>query len=272
MEHITCFICQSTQVVLLLRPRRGGAIYRCAVCTNAFTYPAPQAVYDQDTFFLGAKHEEALFRSYAKPIVSFFSQYKQKGNLLDIGAGGGFLLKEAQEKGFTVQGIEPSRAAVRFCRSQGLTVKHGYFKKGVFTKNSFDVIVLSHVLEHVADPHTFLSDARDILRPGGILCLSQTNYTGTIPTILGAYWEGWVPSQHYVHFSPTGVEHLLNMNGLAVEALQILPLGYRPLWKWGSLSTIANNIYNTTNWLISTLRIGLPFVGDQMYVVAHRSQ
>lgn len=272
MEHVKCFICGSDNTQFLLHPRRGRSIYRCLVCTNAFTVPTPKVAYDADTFFLGAQHDEQLFRSYAAPIVSFFSHYVHRGKVLDVGAGGGFLIEESIRRGFTAEGIEPSRKAVTYCLRRKLRVKQGYFRDGIYKAGSFDVVVMSHVLEHVDEPGKFLRAAKSVLRSGGIVCLSQTNYTGTIPRLYQRYWEGWVPNQHCVHFSPAGISHLLSANGFTVTSIKILPLGYIPLWRWGGVSTIANNMYNCASWLISVFRIGFPFVGDQMYVVAHPTQ
>ena len=267
-----CFICRSLKIKHLLNPRRGWSIYLCARCANAFTIPPPKLSYEENEFYLSSKNDESLFRRYAQQIIATIKKYARSGHLLDVGTGGGLLLKEATQTGFLAEGIKPSKKAVEHCRKLNLKVKQGYLNKISFRKNSFDVVVLSHVLEHCDKPDNFLSSVKYILKPDGIIFLSQTNFTGTIPKMLGSFWEGWVLNEHFVQFSPEGIEYFLRKCGFKVIDLNILPLGYNPQWKWGNMSVLANNIYQTINFIISRFRIGFPFSGDQMFVVAQNKQ
>lgn len=266
-----CYICQSHKVRHLLNPYRGGAIFQCEKCTNAFTYPSPNVNYKKLKFCLESKAEEEELGSYAKPIVEFIRKFRKKGKLLDIGCGSGFLIEEALKYGFETSGIEPSLSAVSYCRQRSLPVKHGYLDGKCYPRESFDIIVASHVLEHVDKSNEFLSFCRKILKSNGILCLSQTNYTGTIPRILGRFWEGWVQSEHLVHFSPRGIQFLLNKAGFRLVKIKIIPLGYHLRFKLGNLSTMIGNIYYSLNYLLSKLATLPIFAGDQMYILASKS-
>ncbi len=262
-----CFICRNDKVNLLLKPYRGGTIYRCNVCTNAFTYPQPQIDYERKLFNIETKDEKE-YKSYAKPIIDFLTERINKGRLLDVGCGSGYLIEEAVKRGFQGEGLDPSHETVEYCQRRSLKVKCGFLREKHYPKETFDVVVASHVLEHVADPDKFLFICRNILKRGGFICLAQTNYKGTIPCLYGRFWEGWVPKEHFVHFNPSGIKFLLKKTGFKVEKIKVVPLGYHPYLKMENLSTIAGSIYYSVNYLISRFKLWPHFLGDQMYILA----
>jgi 2-polyprenyl-3-methyl-5-hydroxy-6-metoxy-1,4-benzoquinol methylase len=192
MEQHKCTLCGCEKAEFFLRLKTGQQIFICPTCKNAFTVPAPSATYDNHSFFTLAAADEPTWRLYSRQIVLFIQKHlATRGVLLDIGCCHGLLLEEAQSIGFQVEGIEPSRAAVDYCTRKGLKVTPGYLIEGAFSPESFDVVVMSHVLEHVADPIKLLQTVRKILKPKGNICLSQTNYKGTLPRFLGRRWGGW---------------------------------------------------------------------------------
>jgi SAM-dependent methyltransferase len=262
-----CIIC-NRNLKFYMHPFRGKSIFRCLYCTNAYTVPAPKVDYSNNQFFRNAESDTYTYRSYANELISFILKFLTKGILLDVGTGAGVFMEEAEKAGFNPLGIEPSDQAVKYCQKHNLKVNKSFLSKNSFPPKSFDIIVASHVIEHVQGPEGFLNICRTLLKPGGYLCLSQTNYTGTVAKLLGSYWEGWMPNEHLVHFSPYGIDYLLNKSGYHVQKIIVLPLGYALMWKWGNIHDIANNIYMSMNYLISKYQIGFPFRGDQMYIMA----
>lgn len=266
-----CFICKNDKVTSLLKPYRGRAIFRCNNCTNAFTYPQPQIDYERKHFNLKSAEEEWEYKSYAQPILDFLTGSIKKGRLLDIGCGSGYLIEGAVKRGFRGEGLDPSEEAVEFCKRRNLKVKNGFLQEKYYPPETFDVIVASHVLEHVADPNKFLFICRKILKRDGLLCLAQTNYTGTIPYLYGRFWEGWVPNEHFVHFSPSGIQFLMEKTGFKIKKIRVVPLGYHLRVKIENLSTIIGSIYYSISYLISRFKLWPNFIGDQMYILAKKN-
>lgn len=265
-----CFICKEAKVKFLLKPYRGGTIFRCNNCGNAFTDPQPQIDYERKSFKLNSCQEEREYKSYAKSLLDFLTGYIKKGRLLDVGCGSGYLISEAVKRGFQGEGLDPSKESVKFCQSRKLKVKCGFIQEKYYPAETFDVVVSSHVLEHVEDPNKFLFICRKILKPGGFLCLAQTNYTGTLPYLYGRYWEGWVPSEHFIHYSPSGIEFFLEKNGFQAEKIKTLPLGYHLFINAQNFSTILGSIYYSISYLISRFKLWPNFIGDQMYILASK--
>lgn len=266
-----CFICNNDKVHLLLKPYRGGTVFKCDNCSNAFTYPQPQIDYQKKQYNFKSK-EEWEYKSYAQPVLDFLLGSIKKGRLLDIGCGSGYLLEETVRYGFQGEGLDPSKEAVKFCVKRNLKVKHGFLREKYYSPETFNVIIASHVLEHAADPDRFLFICRKILKRGGFLCLAQTNYLGTIPCLYGRFWEGWVPDEHFAHFSPSGIQFLLKKAGFNIKKIKVVPLGYHLRFILGNFSTIAGNIYYSMNYLISLFRLLPFFSGDQMYILAGKEK
>lgn len=99
-----------------------------------------------------------------------------KNALLEIGCGNGFFLQQARLQGYAdVHGVEPSTAAVQLApddiRDRIVCSMMG---PGLFAEESFDVVCLFQVLDHVFDPADLLHSLYKILKPGGlVLCLNH---------------------------------------------------------------------------------------------------
>ncbi len=124
--------------------------------------------------------------------------------LLDIGSGPGFFLKTAQNRGWTVMGIEPSRQAAAHAGSLGLDVVEGFFGRDTAPAlGRFDAVHLNNVLEHVPDPVAILLAARDILEPGGVLCVGVPNDFSPLQIAAAATQdtgEWWIAPPHHLNY------------------------------------------------------------------------
>lgn len=251
------------------------AIWSCRDCTTAFTFPVPASdlQYDDHTFFKISDEKETRWRQGATEIIGLVTGAGCRGTLLDVGFGSGFLIEEALLAGFDAQGIEASHSAVEAARQRGLHVQEGYLKQGSFSDDAFDVVTMNHVLEHSADAESMLRIAHGLVKPGGYLVLGQTNYLGTIPRLLGTRWYGWVPSEHYTHFSIAGLTLLLKRVGFEVSFVWPCAL----FWDWISFSRTPfvnwpGVILNNLAVLITKAKIGFPFIADGFFVLARKSE
>jgi 2-polyprenyl-3-methyl-5-hydroxy-6-metoxy-1,4-benzoquinol methylase len=97
--------------------------------------------------------------------------------LLEVGCGTGDFVAFSQEHGFRSVGTEPSFEAAQRATSQGLTVHNMTLEKFVAHSGiaKFDVVVMINVLEHVPDPVRTLQECKQVLIPGGILCVRVPN-------------------------------------------------------------------------------------------------
>lgn len=92
-----------------------------------------------------------------------------KPRLCDIGCGAGALLREMAGK-FDVTGVDSSPIAREICARAGITVHDGTLPDGLpFADESFDVVVVADVLEHVPRDAPSVRTLARLLRPGGIV-------------------------------------------------------------------------------------------------------
>lgn len=135
------------------------------------------------------------------------------GALLEIGVGNGALLHYFQNLGFQVQGCDLSRSACDYVgKVYGIKV-HGCALGDMNPKEKYDVIVMNHVLEHVEDPVKFLSQARDRLKPHGILHLAVPNVSSWEARFPA--WNAYEP-YHLLYFSADTLQQALEKAGLRV--------------------------------------------------------
>jgi SAM-dependent methyltransferase len=127
------------------------------------TAVAPDAATRQNR---GHRQTYAFIRRYAGP----------RGRMLDLGCGDGTVLVLARRDGWEVQGVELYPEQTRLVRETlGLPVDTADIESYQGRPASWDVVVLTHVLEHLPDPVGALRKIRDLLKPGGAGVLEFPN-------------------------------------------------------------------------------------------------
>lgn len=133
--------------------------------------------------------------------------------LLDVGAGNGRFLVKARDIGWEVAGVEPDPEALAAARRGGLDARKGGIECFDDESASFDVVTMSHVIEHVHDPRRVLKRAFALLRPGGCLYLDTPNIDSYGHKKFGRHWRGLEPPRHLVLFNWESLEWLLSEIG-----------------------------------------------------------
>lgn len=128
--------------------------------------------------------------------------YVINGEFLDVGCGGGYAMMSLKNKGFNVTGTDFDEEAVKNAQRKGLRVFHGDLKNINFKENSFDVILLCHVIEHVPNPIEFLKECRRILKPGGYLIAITPNAASRGHNKFKESWRGLEVPRHLQVFTP----------------------------------------------------------------------
>ncbi|WP_281973583.1 bifunctional 2-polyprenyl-6-hydroxyphenol methylase/3-demethylubiquinol 3-O-methyltransferase UbiG [Ruegeria faecimaris] len=101
--------------------------------------------------------------------------------LLDIGCGGGLLSEPMARLGAEVVGADAAEGNLPVARIHaeqsglGIDYRHTTAEAMAAAGEQFDVILNMEVVEHVADPLSFLTATRDLLKPGGLEICSTIN-------------------------------------------------------------------------------------------------
>jgi len=145
--------------------------------------------------------------------------------LLDLGCGNGSFLLRARNAGWVVVGIDFDPKAVDVARSKGLDVRLGGVDVLEPSSEKFDVVTLSHVIEHVHHPVKVLQSCYELLKPGGFLWIETPNITSEGYRQFGPNWFHLDPPRHLVLFTLESLRSTLSKVGFF--SLKVMP--HRPL-------------------------------------------
>ncbi len=144
-----------------------------------------------------------------------FLHAKEGGSLLDVGCGNGQTLAWMAGLGWQVQGLDTDPVAVRVASSKGLKVNQGTLQSQQFAAESFDAIFMSHVIEHVHDPLSLLTECYRVLKPGGKLIVVTPNIRSWGHRLYTSYWRGLEPPRHLQIFARPSLLRLSASAGFA---------------------------------------------------------
>jgi SAM-dependent methyltransferase len=138
--------------------------------------------------------------------------------LLDAGCAAGALLLKLRDRGWNVTGVEISPAAEYARRERGLDVKSLPLEENHFPPRSFDVVLASHLIEHLNDPAGFVREVYRILKEGGSFFVTTPNISGFQARLFRSRWRSAIFDHLYL-FSTKTLSRLLRASGFRVEKI-----------------------------------------------------
>lgn len=224
-----CVICNSTDALLIGERDRYGLYYPVNICKGCgFVFVNPRM--DQSAYneFYNEEYRK-LFLGSEKPTDFFFQQQYNQGkriydflvehhiigseykSVLEVGCGAGGILKYFNEKGFEVQGLDLGEEYVRFGRDNYSLDLYSTNLKNFRATSKPDIIIYSHVLEHLLDLEEELRLIKEISQPHTKLYIEvpglKQMHQGYDLNIL-KYFQ----ISHIYHFTLTSLVNLLNKN------------------------------------------------------------
>jgi 2-polyprenyl-3-methyl-5-hydroxy-6-metoxy-1,4-benzoquinol methylase len=268
--EMPCPACGSTDFVPHLQVSP-AEIWRCTGCGLGVTIPHPAEANGQEAFrndlsYFASAYEQRKDHWWHRFASAPFGLLTKVGampgqRLLDLGCNLGSFVQLAQARGFDASGLDASPAAVAFGRQHlGVNLACGRIESAVVEPGSLDIVVASHVLEHLPDPVALLRRAREWLRPSGWLLVSVPNFASPIARWSHERWAGLVPTQHIWHFTPQALRRLTAHAGFGSSLWTTRMLTYGPgslaEWaKWG-IRRLLEPLRLADNLLLATQRPG----------------
>ena len=197
------------------------------------THPQPSLenlpkYYESDDYISHTDGSRSLFekvyqlikRKAIRDKVSLITKLQpQKGMLLDIGAGTGDFLQEAQNQNWKITGIEPNDKAKTIALSKGVSFAESL---EALDNHSFDVITMWHVLEHVPDLEKQIQELKRLLKPNGTIIIAVPNYKSFDAQHYGKFWAAYDVPRHLWHFSKTSIAKLFERENM--HLVKVLPM------------------------------------------------
>lgn len=158
------------------------------------------------------------FRLPALFSLAGFPPYRPGGRILDVGAGEGAFLRIVGRYGWSTTGIDVSpNVASSAGHVDAPEILVGDFTTYDLAGRNFDVVHMSHVLEHFHDPRAALEKAFEVLAPDGLLYVETPNVDSAGRRMCGRYWFPWDVPRHLWLFDVDVLVALVGSVGFDVE-------------------------------------------------------
>jgi ubiquinone/menaquinone biosynthesis C-methylase UbiE len=142
------------------------------------------------------------------------------GMVLDVGCGIGEVANHVRDR-TKYLGVDINPYCVDYLKEKGLWAKQGSAYEIPLTNSSVDVVIMSHVLEHLEQPHKALAEISRVLRNNGFLII-------IVPMIKGF---GMDPT-HQIFYDKSKLKQLAVENHFSPISLTSFPLGSESLGKY----------------------------------------
>ena len=153
-------------------------------------------------------------------------------SVLDIGCATGALLSHLSGRGWRVTGVEISPCAEYAQKKRNLDVRNLPLEENNFPSCSFDAVLASHLIEHLNDPRSFLTETYRILKDNGYIFITTPNISGFQARLYGSKWRSAIFDHLYL-FSKRTLANLLKSAGFKIESCHTwggLASGMAPQW------------------------------------------
>ncbi|APD06797.1 hypothetical protein UJ101_01278 [Flavobacteriaceae bacterium UJ101] len=148
-------------------------------------------------------------------------KYKASGKLLDYGCGTGDFLNYIKDK-FEATGIEPNEKAANFARKKSSLKITNQTDLSQFKNETFDIITLWHVLEHIPNLKEISIELKRILKEEGILIIAVPNHKSYDANYYQNFWAAYDVPRHLWHFSKTAMKNWWNQ--FEMQIIEIAPM------------------------------------------------
>jgi SAM-dependent methyltransferase len=217
---------------------------RCASCGSAFVQPRPTEEYLEQFYLTSNSMQdvraddtsessacqkvlaaEAAFPNStvdAERIARTCRKLCAGSRFLDIGAGYGFFSRAALEHGFQVTAIEPTDICRQiFQQMNGFEPLAGMLTDQFAQEHagSFDVILMSQVLEHIRDVDATVENLSKLLAPGGLVVIAVPHFGSWLSRAQGKKDMFIAPPEHLNYFSSKGLAALFQRHGFSLGKL-----------------------------------------------------
>ena len=176
-----CNLCGHKRFKVIERGESPFEVLECSNCALVFVHPHPETGalkghYGESYYSEWINQQKAKRIRMWESRLNRINKLRPSGKLLDVGCGEGLFLRLAQDNGWQIRGTELSLYASKFAsEALGTEIYCGQLHQASFADNSFDVVTMWHVLEHVEDPKSYLEEVHRVLKPNGLLVLSVPN-------------------------------------------------------------------------------------------------
>lgn len=245
---IKCYLCNSSRneiVAQQLRYPSSRKVYKCSDCGLVFLYP--QMGKNEEKQFYEKEYGEIFSKEKGTTPADLFvarqgdssmyrelvlDQIKKGMDCLEIGCASGYFLAAIKNDVRSVSGIESHSLLQEYCKEIGIKM----FKKlEECSAESFDMVFMFFVLEHLGDPLRYLKEIDRVLRKSGKLYLVVPNRDDALLSlydILAFRNYYYTPAHHFYYTAKTlaGMFKKAGLSKFKIKNLQRYDLSNHMHW------------------------------------------
>lgn len=193
------------------------------------------------------------FKELAKRQYEYLKKkldFNKINSILDIGCSNGYTLSLFLNDNIEVLGVEPSQKLKEIAKEKyNVSVKTRFFNKNIDIDQKFNLIILSHIVEHLMYPSEFIKSLRKNLSQNDFIFIE-------VPTI-NKFTKDWmfhISFEHVNYFNLNSLKNLMILNGFELQNKIIFKNqsncapGYPTLgtvWKKKNISSHKNQFAST---------------------------
>lgn len=215
-----CILCGTDAAHANLYP----GILKCPTCGLVFADGRSaegklQKMHVRDYFFgeeyVNYIEEKPTLQKNFTSRIQTVKKYSHGGALFEIGCAYGFFLELAQ-RSWNAEGCDISESGCAHARVQGWNATCGEYLNLPLKQGYYDVVALWDTIEHLARPELYIRKASEMLRQGGIVCLTTGDLGSMVAKIRKEQWRLLRTPTHLYFFDRKTIERLLASHGLEV--------------------------------------------------------
>lgn len=298
MEHLfnkmekleNCPICNSVQLKTFMVcsdhtvSRETFNIVECDSCGFKFTNPRPEPsqlgkYYKSEEYVSHSNTKKGFINSTYQTVrkytlmkkLQLISKFYKTGSILDIGCGTGEFLNTCKNAKWNTTGIEPDADARKMAiDNYGLNVLEES-ELANLKDESFDIISMWHVLEHVPNLNERVQELKRLIKPNGVIIIAVPNCSSLDAKIYKENWAAYDVPRHLYHFIPKDIDALFKKYEMKV--FRILPMIFDSFYvsmlsekiKTGK-TNIIRSTWNGLRSNLSAMRSGKTY-SSQIYLI-----
>jgi 2-polyprenyl-3-methyl-5-hydroxy-6-metoxy-1,4-benzoquinol methylase len=253
-EGIKCPLCGSIDLRLITDKVRFGKkadVYYCRSCTLTFidqkSSSLPDDFYEKEYHQTYITHVEpdafnpqAYYEKMLKATKIWADKFSKmltgKEIVLDLGCSTGHFIELVKDKAKKVYGSDLNKKEVEFCSNiLHFDVSDEPLEKR-FKEGTFDYITMIFVLEHIAEPKSFLSLVKKLLKPSGKFVILVPNVRDALVNFydIPEFRSFYYCMEHLFYYSPETIKRFLDEVGLEgdIEPIQEYPITNHLNWAY----------------------------------------
>ena len=203
---------------------------------------------DAESSFTDKLYQWVKRRNLRNKIQIIDNQSLITKSLLDFGAGTGDFVVYANQAEYQASGMEPNAKARDLAKSKGISLAPDLEALG---NETFQVITLWHVLEHLPNLEEQISEIASRLNPDGALVIAVPNFKSFDAKYYGNHWAGYDVPRHLWHFSKTAIRKLFKKKGFKIVSIH--PMRFDAFY----VSMLSEKYKGNKFYLFSAFIIGL---------------